>query len=269
LANFNGDLYECEVVKPSLPTTPTATNTNSNNNSNSNSNSNSANATGGNASATATGGQGGKGGNATATQRQTQTQSSASTSSASSNSEANSTATATGNGNNSNNSVINNPQQVATAYAPTVLPTVPCFKGFSGGAQAAFGGISFGGGKIDANCADLEAARQAPSLLARCKVYVANKYVKAAGVTLDDCLSVPVPSPAPVVIPAPVPQPPPSITINVPAPVVTIIPAPVTPPSPDVAKAAATAAAAKVHHKGKPCPVVTEDQLQQPKILKP
>lgn len=261
LANFNGQLYECEVVKPSVPGTPTATNTNSNQNSNSNNNS--ANATGGKASAVATGGQGGQGGNATATQRQTQAQSSSSTSSASSNSAANSTATASGNGNNSNNSVINNPQQVASAYAPVVLPTVPCFKGFSGGAQAAFGGISFGGGKIDQNCADLEAARQAPSLLARCKVYVANKYVKAAGVTLDDCLAIPAPPPPPAQVVIPAPQQP-SITINVPAPVVTIIPGPVVAPPPSITAASSAALAAKVHHKGKPSPVVDNDTIKKP-----
>jgi hypothetical protein len=49
-------------------------------------------------------------------------------------------------------------------------------------------GGSFGGGKIDGNCAILETARLAPSLLAKCKVYITDKYAKAAGVTLDDCL---------------------------------------------------------------------------------
>jgi hypothetical protein len=143
------------------------------------------------------------------------------------------------------------------------LPTVPCFKGFSGGAQAAFGGISFGGGKIDQNCADLEAARQAPSLLARCKVYIANKYVKAAGVTLADCLEVPAPlPPAPVVVQAP--PPPPSITVNVPAPVVTIIPPPAATPAPSITAASSAALAAKVHHKGKPCPVVDNDTIKKP-----
>ena len=255
-SSANGAIYSADGLTWQCQTTPLTPSA-------SNSNNNSSNATGGNASATATGGQGGQGGNATATQRQTQTQSSSSTSSASSNSAANSTATASGNGNNSNDSVVNYPKQVATAYAPTILPTVPCFKGFSGGAQAAFGGISFGGGRIDQNCADLEAARQAPSLLARCKVYIANKYVKAAGVTLADCLEVPAPlPPAPVVVQAP--PPPPSITVNVPAPVVTIIPPPAATPAPSITAASSAALAAKVHHKGKPCPVVDNDTIKKP-----
>lgn len=116
---------------------------------------------------------------------------------------------------------------VASAYAPPILPTVSCFKGYSGGVQTAPAGISFGGGKIDQNCAELETARQAPSLIARCKVYITNKYVKAAGVTLEDCLNQPPPvavvAPSPVIAPAPAPQP---IVITVapppiPAPVVT------------------------------------------------
>jgi len=69
----------------------------------------------------------------------------------------------------------------------------------------------------------LEAARQAPSTLARCKVYIQNKYVKEAGVTLADCLadafveppavpvvSAPPPAPQPIVVtvaPPPIPAP--------------------------------------------------------------
>jgi len=85
--------------------------------------------------------------------------------------------------------------------------------------------VSFGGGKIDQNCAALEAARQAPSLLARCKILLSNKYYKQAGVTMEDCLG---PKPQPVVVVTPAPPAPRTctdyITVNVPAPVVTIIP---------------------------------------------
>lgn len=104
---------------------------------------------------------------------------------------------ATENGNNSNNSVTNIAAPkipVNTAYAPSVYPTVTCFKGFGAGVQTAPFGASFGGGKIDENCAILEAAKNAQSKLAFCKVYVSNKYVKKAGVTLADCLAEPAPS---------------------------------------------------------------------------
>ena len=106
----------------------------------------------------------------------------------------NSTATAAGNGvgngNNSNNysNTTNIPAAAASPYAPPVFSSATCFKGFSGGATAVAGGISFGGGKIDQNCAALEAARQAPNLLSFCKQYIQVKYVKNAGVTLEDCM---------------------------------------------------------------------------------
>jgi hypothetical protein len=141
--------------------------------------------------------------------------------------------------------------------APTVLPTTPCFKGYSGGGSGTAFGFSFGGGKIDENCAILEAARLAPSVTARCKVYLTNKYVKAAGVTMDDCL----PQAVPVVVPtpAPVPEPQlqlsvPDVTVNIP---VTVIPAPVVPPAPSVA-----AAARKMPYRKPPCKcVVTNDTI--------
>lgn len=203
-------------VPTPTPQSPTSiisnqnTNTNSNSNSNSNKNQNTnqntnnnantnnslsksvSSATGGNASAaggsvsnsgnssntntnSATGGAGGS-----ASQGQKQTQ----------------TASASNNGNGSNNASYSNTENIAapkipveTAYAPSIAPTVPCFKGFGGGVQTAPVGLSFGGGRIDANCAVLEASRQAPSLIARCKVYISNKYVQKAGVTLADCMA--------------------------------------------------------------------------------
>ena len=125
-------------------------------------------ATGGNAtsgsSSTATGGSVTASGNSS----NKNTNTSNSTSSASNN--------GNGNGNGSNNSSFSSTVEapkipVQTAYAPPAIPTAQCFKGMSGGAQTMAFGASFGGGKIDQNCAILEAARSAPSLLARCKVY--------------------------------------------------------------------------------------------------
>jgi hypothetical protein len=289
LANFNGALYECEVVKPTPPTTtPSTSNSTSSASSAANSSANSASnssassnqsqsqkqgqtqtANGGSATSIATGGQGGAGGKATVGNvSSTVSNSGNSTVKNSGNSSNKNTNTATGgnqsqtstssangngvgNGDNSNNyeNVTNVPRDTATAVAPTVLPTVPCFKGMGIGAQMASAGLSFGGGKIDANCADLEASRLAPSLIARCKVYLQNKYVKAAGVTLADCMNVP--APATVIVQAPA-QPIPAPVINIPAPVVTIIQAPALPPAPSVA----VAAKAVVHRSHPACKCV-------------
>jgi hypothetical protein len=203
-------------------------------NSGNSSNINNNTATGGQGGA---GGQGGNGGTATSTatggnQHQGQSQSNSLTNSG------NSTATATGNGvgngNNSNNStsvtnVAATKIPVQTAVAPPVIPTVPCFKGFGAGVQTmAFGG-SFGGGKVDPNCAILETSRLAPNRLSRCMVYITDKYAKAAGVTLEKCMQMDEQPEAPVsaqvndVVPPQV-QP---VTINIqPTPPV-VIPAPV------------------------------------------
>ena len=54
---------------------------------------------------------------------------------------------------------------------------------------------------MDRNCAILEAARYGAlsgSRIAFCKVYITNKAVRDAGVTLEDCLNVPAPQPIPV-----------------------------------------------------------------------
>ncbi len=208
---------------------------------------NNVNATGG------MGGSGGNGGNSTATggnQKQTQSQTLANS--------GNSTATASGNGvgngNNSDNSstTINDERSVASAYAPSMSATASCFKPYSGGGQGLLFGASFGSGKIDQNCAALEASRQAPSIIARCKIFLTVKYAKEAGVTMDDCmpqLRVPIPPVLPTVLVPPAPQLLAPITVNVPAPVVTVIPAPVMAPTPSVAVAAAA-----THHKAHvPC----------------
>lgn len=141
---------------------------------------------------TANGGAGGAGGSA----QQSQTQSSTSS--------ANNTGGNSSNSYSSETNVEASKIPVATAYAPTTIPTVTCFKGFGAGVQTMAIGGSFGGGKIDENCAILETARSfdaAGERLAACKVKISNKYAKAAGVTLEDCMKVP---PTPIVdIPAP------------------------------------------------------------------
>ena len=159
--------------------------------------------------------------------------------------------TANGNGSNSNNTTNNvaaagNPAN--TAYAPTALPTVPCFKGMGMGAQVAQAGISWGSGKIDKNCQSLETARSFAlhgSDRAYCKVMATTDAAKKAGVTFEDCMEVrqePQPVPPPTMDQAKVepPQiivPAPQVTINLPpATVVASAPPPVLGPKPAVHK---------------------------------
>jgi hypothetical protein len=229
---------------PTQVTTPSSATSNSTSGANSNSTSG-ASATGGNATAGVK-----NSGNSTNTlsnnlvntnnlsntqqQKQAQTQSNASTN--------NNTSAATSNGDNSNNSLttVEAPKiPVNTAVAPPVFSTSTCFKGFSGGAQTAVAGLSFGGGGIDKNCAALATAQNLYAMgsrLAACKVIITTKSAKAAGVTMDDCMTVPVPiqrvivqQPAPIsvqpVAPAPVapvivyiPQPHEEITVTAPKP---------------------------------------------------
>ena len=151
--------------------------------------------------------QGGQGGNSNQKQGQTQTANGGSSSA---------DGNGVGNGNNSDNTVVNNPRQTATAVSPEVFPTVPCFKGTGIAGQGPVFGFSYGGGKIDENCAELEAARQAPTRIARCKIFILNKYAQKAGVTYEDCIG-------PLVVPertVELPQlvaPTPSIVVNVPS----------------------------------------------------
>jgi len=171
---------------------------------------------GGQGGAGGAGGAGGQGGSVSgsgnATQGQAQTQTSKSSASNNGN----------GNGNGSNNTVTNvaaSQVPVATAYAPTSLPTVPCFKGMSGGMQTMAVGLSFGGGKVDPGCDSREIARSYALLgsrLAACKVMVQIKRSKDAGVTLADCMAqAPMavdPASAPATPASPVPQ----VAVNVP-----------------------------------------------------
>ena len=169
---------------------------------------------------------------------------------------------ANGNGDNSNNSssVTNVPRDTATAIAPPVYPTVPCFKGIGIGAQGPAFGASFGGGKIDQNCAELEAARQAPTLIARCKILLTNKFYQKAGVSMEDCMAVP--APREVVVQAPVETPAPQIVVNVP---------PIIVPTPQISVSVEAPVPAKPlpppvkqHHVVKPCPTVPPCQANLP-----
>ncbi len=206
-ASNPNDYYVCEVPKITPPTTPTPSPTPTQTPS-------------------------------TQSQNQSQSQSSANTNSNTNSSKSSSTSSSTSNATGGTASASNNSSgnqtsietnvqapkiPVDTAYAPTVLPTVTCFKGFSAGAQTmAFGG-SFGGGKIDENCAILETARSFDAVgerIAACKVKISNKYAKAAGVSMEDCLQASLPAPLP-----PPPAPPQDRVIVVPAP-----PVPVAPP---------------------------------------
>ena len=154
---------------------------------------------------TAMGGQGG-----TASQKQGQSQSQSSSN--------NNQSSASNNGSNVSTSDTTNvvaPKiPVASAYAPTALPTVPCFKGYGGAVQTMAVGGSFGGGKVDQGCDSREQARVymlMGSRLAACKVLVFNeKNQKLAkkhpeqAVTMDDCMYEP---PVATVIEAPQPKP--------------------------------------------------------------
>jgi hypothetical protein len=183
---------------------------------------------------------------------------------------------ATGNGANSNNTTNNVAAAgipANTAYAPTALPTVPCFKGMGVGAQVAQAGFSFGGGKIDENCAILETARSFAlhgSDVAYCKVMVTTKAARKAGVTFEDCMVLRT-EPQPQAVqtpqePAQQPQaavppqiivPAPQVTINLPA---ASVSAPAAPPT-IAAPAPATVIKPMIKHKrhaNKPCPVQPE-----------
>jgi hypothetical protein len=221
-----GIAFVCEPIPTTPPPSTSGSSANAASNANSTSTSNSSSqANGGNATSTATGGN--------QQQKQNQSQTATGGNATGGNASAQGgTATASGNGvgngNNSNNysNTTNVSAAAASPYAPPSFSTATCFKGFSGGASAVAGGISFGGGKIDQNCAELEAARQAPNLLVFCEQYVKVKYVKAAGVTLEQCMQ-PKPVAITVVAPAIVAQAQPIVVnvqpVVVPAPAVNII----------------------------------------------
>jgi len=170
------------------------------------------------------GGQGGTGGTATSNQTQSNTSSNQNQSSASNQSN--------GNGSNSNNTTNNveaTKIPVATAFAPTAVPTSPCFKGFGAGVQTGVFGGSFGGGKIDANCRALQTALHAPNRVTFCKLFIKLQDSKSAGITMEDCLQVEetpvVEAPTPVT-PVLTPATPAPLTVTVPVTIVNPAPAP-------------------------------------------
>ena len=206
-ANPN-DFYVCEVPKA----TPSANTANSASNSSANSASNSSS----NSSATA---------NQKQKQQQTQSQVATGGNASSISTAAGGNAIATGNGNNSNDSTTNIAAPripVATAVAPPILPTVPCFKGYGGGIQTMAVGGSFGGGKVDKECEARELARSfsGPQTTASCKILLNTKQAKDAGVTMEDCMR-PVPPQVVAAVPSQAIAAPP-VVIVVPAPVVNI-----------------------------------------------
>ena len=216
----NGLTFECETLPTSTPPSVSNTNTNNSNSTSTSTSGSTSNATGGNATAT--------GGNSTSNQTQGQKQGQ---------SQSSNNQSAGGSVSNVGNSVENIAAPkipVATADAPPVFSTVNCFKGFSGGAQTAVAGLSFGGGGIDKNCAAERAAQDylaSGNRLAFCKVMVTTKQSKDAGVTLEDCMNVPVRPIVTVSAPAPVVQPvvqPQVVIVEIPMPheTVTVTPAP-------------------------------------------
>jgi hypothetical protein len=153
---------------------------NSSNTNNNTANGGSANGNGSNNTTSATGGTVSGSGNSTQGQKQGQGQ----TQSSSSNNS----------GGNSSNSYSSNTQvdaskiPVNTAFAPTTIPTVSCFKGFGAGVQTMPVGASFGGGKIDENCRALQTALHAPNRLTYCKLFINLQDSKKAHITMEDCM---------------------------------------------------------------------------------
>jgi hypothetical protein len=231
----SGLTFECETL-PTTSTTPTTSNSTSTATSAANSN-----ATGGNASSTATGGSVKNTNTLTNTQGQKQGQTQ-SNSSVNSNQSSGGSVSDVGN----SQTTVEAPKiPVNTAVAPPVFSTTNCFKGFSAGGQTAVGGLSFGGGGIDKNCAAERVAQDYFAMgnrLAACKVITSTKASKDAGVTLADCMNVPVPVVRTVVpvVSAPVPAP---VTVQItnnippaPAPIILHEEMTVTAPRPQVKK---------------------------------
>ena len=117
------------------------------------------------------------------------------------------------------------PRQAPPAYAPPVFPGT-CLGGFSAGASAPVGGLSFGGTKRDKNCEQMQAAAMFISqgnLEAAARILCRTWAAKDAKLTLTDCRiaakALPLPL-APIVVPVPA-----QTTVNVaqPAPQVVII----------------------------------------------
>ena len=158
--------FACTPPKPKPPVPPTPVPVATNSNINTNANTNTATSVASSSS------------NSTASSNQTQGQ------------QQGQTQTATGG--NAASSTSNDTRIAASAIAPPVLPTVPCFKGAGGAVQAGMIGGSFGGGKVDQGCDDRELARafSGQQTVASCKILLNTKKAKKAGITMEDCLGV-------------------------------------------------------------------------------
>lgn len=187
------DAKNCKKPVPPTPPPPVTTSTgNTNTNTTASTSSSSSTATS----------------SSTANSNQSQSQQQGQTQTATGGNATGGSASATGGGNGSNNNTSET-KVAASAIAPPVLPTVPCFKGAGGAVQAGMIGGSFGGGKVDQGCDDRELARSfsGPQTVASCKILIATKKAKKAGITLEDCLGIvptPIVAPQPVVVPEPV-----------------------------------------------------------------
>jgi hypothetical protein len=247
-----------------VKSTNTNTNNNSNSNSNSNSNNNSSSsnssATGGNATSTATGGNSSSKSGVNNSGNSSNTNNNTANGGSANGNGSNNTTSATGgtvsgsgnstqgqkqgqgqtqssssnnSGGNSSNSYSSNTQvdaskiPVNTAFAPTTIPTVSCFKGFGAGVQTMPVGASFGGGKIDPNCRALQTTLHAPNRVTFCKLFINLQDSKAAHITMEDCMASEPKEEVVAPPPAPAPQP---INIYTSPVAETPAPAPVAPP---------------------------------------
>jgi hypothetical protein len=239
LALFNGQLYECEVVPPSKPSTPVAHPV-TNSNSNSNTNNNTLSQTQG--------------------QKQGQSQSNSS-----SNNNASSATNAGNDSSYSNNETTTIKPESASAITPTLIPTAPCLGSIGGAAQSVPGGISFGVSKVDKGCDSRQAALLFAVSLhnpeAAARIMCVTRAAKAAKLTLAQCLAIV--APTPIFVAPPTPPTPIAVTVNVPT-VPTVEPRVVyiVPPQPPVTVTPPLGSFKPAKHptkkpmtKGKPCVV--------------
>jgi hypothetical protein len=180
-----------------------------------------------------------------------------------------------GNATNGGNTLVSQtsvPRQAPPAMAPPVFANA-CLGGFSGGASAPVGGISFGGTKADKTCQAINLAEvflSQGNKTAAAKVLCNTKIAKESKLTLADCSAFAetlVPAPvASVVTPTPEPQQPTIILIEEP---ITVTPTPeqLKEIEPKVIPAPVVRQSKKpVVHKAKPCAAnpIVPDSLKQP-----
>jgi hypothetical protein len=270
VVTVEGLTFECEA-SPTTPTTPTSTPSTSAATSNSTSSANSASNSAANSASSSSANS-----NQSQKQQQNQTQNAIGGNAASSATATGGKAVATNNSSGNSTSISENENETykaaaSSAIAPAVLPTSPCFKGYSAAGQSASFGFSIGGGKIDVGCDERETARLLAAMGSRysaCKILVLEPSAKRAGVTMDDCMRVPPPAPVVVAAPAPPPQiivNTPPVTITEPAitePAITlevVAEAPKPAPVNVVAAARANAAAHPTVHRKPPCKCVLDN----------